>query len=99
MLEIDKGVLWPKLLSQFFSRYYVARILEKHAQDLEGLRGELNLHATATQLFRFKVPLIETEADDSQGFTLVRAHVVFLKRTANIPVPELTQFCFRRASA
>jgi hypothetical protein len=42
VIEIDKCILRPQLLAQFFTGYYVAAALKKRQENLEGLLLQLD---------------------------------------------------------
>jgi hypothetical protein len=52
VIEIDKCILRPQLLAQFFTSYYVAAALKQRQENLEGLLLQLDQAALFPQLTR-----------------------------------------------
>ncbi len=61
VLEIHKRVRGPQRLLQFLARHDLARTLEQHGQNFEGLFLELDLCAVFAQLSRAKIDFVDSE--------------------------------------
>jgi hypothetical protein len=76
VVEIDEGVGWPESAAQFFSRNYLAGMLDQHVQDLERLFLELQLDSILAQLARRNVYLEGSETQNTRKLGLWE-HPVF----------------------
>ena len=64
MIEVYKGVGWPKTAVQFLSRNDFTRTLKEHGQDLERLILKPYFDAIAAKLPSTQVGFKGSEADD-----------------------------------
>ena len=61
VLEINEGILRPELLSDLFAGHQLARTLQQHGQDLEGLTVQLDLQSVLAQFSCTEIDFEDTE--------------------------------------
>ena len=74
VIEVYKGVGWPKTAVQFLSRNDFTRTLKEHGQNLEWLLLKANLGAVPAKFAGTKVGLKNSEVDDTFCLTLTHCN-------------------------
>jgi hypothetical protein len=62
MIEIHKRVARPQPLAELLARDYLSRPGQEHAQNLEGLFGQLQTQTVLAELSGFQIGLKHAEA-------------------------------------